>query len=179
MSRVAVPSVLIAAAVILAGCGKSAEMKKMEADLFSSLKQMHDEGMDLMVKAGDLSDEVDQAIASFDSLAAAHPKETAGHTMDDLKVAKLKLAGAMTAMNDWMAALRPYEDGMKHEDAMALLGGEKDGIVKVKGQFDEAIASASASLRSQKAFADELAGKFAKGRSPAGVVRRNKNAGVE
>jgi len=33
MSRVAVPAVLIAAAVILAGCGKSAEMKKMEADL--------------------------------------------------------------------------------------------------------------------------------------------------
>jgi hypothetical protein len=99
--------------------------------------------------------------------------------MDDLKVAKLKLAGAMTAMNDWMAALRPYEDGMKHEDAMALLGGEKDGIVKVKGQFDEAIASASASLRSQKAFADELAGKFAKGKSPSSVARRNKNAGVE
>ena len=75
--------------------------------------------------------------------------------------------------------MKPYDEGMKHEDAMALLNGEKDGIVKVKGQFEEAVASASASLRSQKAFADELAGKFAKGKSPASVVKKSKNAGVK
>jgi len=67
---------------------------------------------------------------------------------------------------------------MKHEDAMALLGGEKDGIVKVKGQFDEAIASPPPRSAVRRRLPMSWRGNSQR-EKPSSVARRNKNAGVE
>ena len=58
------PLLIAGAALLIAGCGKSAEFKKLESDLFASLSTMHDDGMALMNKGRDLSSKIDDAIAA-------------------------------------------------------------------------------------------------------------------
>jgi hypothetical protein len=156
------PFLLAGAAMLIAGCGKSAEFKKLESDLFASVTAMHDDGMSLMNKGRDLSAKIDDAIAMYDSMAAKYPKEFEGHSNDDLKAAKEKLAGAAASMKDWMSGMKPYDPTMDHTEVMAQLTKAKDGITKVKGDFQEAISSATTALENHKAFAEEMAAKLAK-----------------
>lgn len=160
MSRRSLPLLLVlAVAVLLAGCGKSAEMKQMETDLYKSVTTMHDEGMGLMNKANQALADIETSIAENEKLAAAHPKEVAAHSMDDLTAAKQKLTGAVTSMKEWMAGFKPYDPTKKHEEVMAELGKTKDGIAKVKANFDEALAAAKTAIDTHTAFATELAAK--------------------
>jgi hypothetical protein len=156
------PVLMVAAAVLIAGCGKSAEFKKLESDLFTSVTAMHDDGMSLMNKGRDLSAKIDDAIALYDSMAAKYPKEFEGHSSDDLKAAKEKLAGAASSMKEWMAGMKPYDPTMDHTEVMAQLTRAKEGITKVKGDFQNAISSATTALESHKSFADEMAAKLAR-----------------
>jgi hypothetical protein len=163
MKKNALLTLLIAGAVIYAaGCGKSDEFKKLESDLFASVTTMHDEGMSLMNKGRDLSARIDDATAMYDSMAAKYPKEFAGHSSDDLKAAKEKLETAAGSMKDWMSGMKPYDPTMDHTEAMAQLTKTKDGITKVKGEFQDAITAATTALDNHKALADEMAAKLAK-----------------
>ena len=163
MKRYILPLVLVlAVALLLVGCGKSAEMKKMEADLYASVTKMHDEGMALMNMANDMLGKVDAAIAESEKLAADHPKDVEGHGMNDLVAAKQKLSAAVASMKEWMAGFKPYDPTKKHEEVLAQLNKEKDGVAKVKANFDEAIAAATTAIGTHTAFAAELAAKYAK-----------------
>jgi predicted nucleic acid-binding Zn-ribbon protein len=153
---------VIAGALIASGCGKSEEFKKLESDLFASVKTMHDDGMGLMNKGRDLSAKIDDAIAMYDSMAAKYPKQFEGKSADDLKAAKEKLATAATSMKEWMSSMKPYDPTMDHTQAMAELTKAKDGIVKVKGEFQDAITAATTALDSHKALAEEMAAKLTK-----------------
>lgn len=156
-------TLLIAGAIVCAaGCGKSDEFKKLESDLFASVTAMHDDGMSLMNKGKDLSAGLDDAIAKYDSMAAKYPKEFAGHSSDDLKAAKAKLETATASMKEWMAGMKPYDPAMDHTEAMAQLTKAKDGITKVKGEFQDAITTATAALDNHKALAEEMAAKLTK-----------------
>jgi chromosome segregation ATPase len=155
------PILVAGAALLLAGCGKSAEFKKLEADLFGSLSSLHDDGMALRNKGSDLSARIDDAIAMYDSMAAKYPKEFAGQSSDDLKAAKEKLANATTSMKEWMAGMKPYDPTMDHSEAMAQLTKAKEGITKVKADFQDAISSATTALEHHKAFAEEMSAKLA------------------
>jgi hypothetical protein len=158
MRRLILPLLLVlSVAVLIAGCGKSAEMKQMEADLYKSITSMHDQGMALMNKANEALAGVDASIAENEKLAAAHPKEVAAHSMDDLTAAKQKLTGAVASMKEWMSGFKPYDPTMKHEEVMAQLTKTKDGIAKVKRNFDEALAAARTAIDTHTAFAAELA----------------------
>jgi paraquat-inducible protein B len=150
---------VLAVAVLIAGCGKSAQMKQMEADLYKSVTSMHDEGMALMNKANEALAGIDAAIAENEKLAAAHPKEVAAHSMDDLTAAKQKLNSAVVSMKEWMSGFKPYDPEKKHEEVMAELTKTKDGIAKVKVNFDEAIAAAKTAVDTHTAFAAELMAK--------------------
>ncbi|MEW6510829.1 MAG: hypothetical protein AB1428_07710 [Bacteroidota bacterium] len=153
---------MLVVALLLAGCGKSAEMKQMESDLYASVTKAHDEGMALMNKANDMSAKVDEAIANFQKLASDHPKETAGHSMDDLSTAKQKLSAAVASMKEWMAGFKPYDETMNHEEVMIQLNGAKEGVTKVKTSLEEALTAATTAIDSHKTFADEIAARFAK-----------------
>lgn len=163
MKQNALLTLLIAGAVVCAaGCGKSDEFKKLESDLFASVTAMHDDGMSLMNKGRDLSARIDDAIAMYDSMAVKYPKNFAGQSSDDLKAAKQKLETATTSMKEWMAGMKPYDPAMDHTEAMDQLTKAKEGITKVKGEFQDAISAATAALDSHKALAEEMAAKLAK-----------------
>jgi truncated hemoglobin YjbI len=152
----------IALAVALSGCGKSAEMKKMEADLFASVNKMHVEGMGLMTKATAAIATVDETVAMCDKFVTEHPKEAAGHNHADLLAAKEKLSAGVTGMKEWMSGFKPYDEKMKHEDVIAQLGKSKEGIMKVKANLDAALAAAESAVTAHKAQADEIMAKLAK-----------------
>lgn len=154
------PLLIACTALLVAGCGKSAEFKKLESDLFASVHSMHDEGMSLMNQGRDLSAKIDDAIATYDSMAAKYPKVFEGQSSDDLKAAKEKLAGAAASMKEWMAGMKPYDATMDHTEVMAQLTSAKEGITKVKGQFQDAITSATTALENHKAFAEQMASKL-------------------
>jgi hypothetical protein len=154
------PLLIAGAAFVIAGCGKSAEFKKLESDLFASVTAMHDDGMSLMNKGRDLSSKIDDAIAMYDSMAAKYPKVFEGQSSDDLKAAKEKLATATTSMKEWMAGMKPYDSTMEHTEVMTQLSNAKDGITKVKAQFQDAITAATTALDNHKAFAEQMAAKI-------------------
>ena len=157
------PVILAAAAFVIAGCGKSEEFKKMETDLLASVKTMHEDGMTLMNKGSELSAKVDDAIAMYDSMAQKYPKQFAGQSSDDLKAAKEKLSAATASMKEWMSSMKPYDPTMDHTEVMNQLTAAKDGIVKVKEQFQEAFTAANTALDNHKAFAEQMAANLTKG----------------
>jgi len=157
------PFLLVAALLAIAGCGKSEEFKKMESDLVASVSTLHEDGMSLMNKGTDLSAKLDQAIAAYDSLAAKYPKQFAGQSSDDLKAAKEKLSAAAASMKEWMSTMKPYDPTMDHTEVMNQLTAAKDGIVKVKAQFQDAFTAATTALDNHKAFAEQVASNLTKG----------------
>jgi hypothetical protein len=66
-------------------------------------------------------------------------------------------------MKEWMSGMKPYDPTMDHMQAMAQLTKAKDGVMKVKADFQDAISAASTALASHKAAADEMATKLAMG----------------
>jgi len=155
--------ILVAAILAIAGCGKSEEFKKLESDLVASVASLHEDGMSLMNKGNDLTAKVDDAIAMYDSMAAKYPKQFAGQSSDDLKAAKEKLSAAAASMKEWMSTMKPYDPTMDHTQVMNQLTAEKDGIVKVKTQFQEAFTAATTALDNHKAFAEQMAANLTKG----------------
>ena len=85
---------VLLSALLLAGCGKSAQEKQMESDLSKRVMQLHDSGMVKMRQAQALDSQLDSAKVLHDSLAARFPKNAAGHTSDDIVQAKEKLMTA-------------------------------------------------------------------------------------
>ncbi|HUI66187.1 MAG TPA: hypothetical protein VL126_15190 [Bacteroidota bacterium] len=160
MKHAFVPA-LVAIGILLGGCGKSDELKKLEASLYGAVGKMHDDGMILMSKGSAMSGKLDQAIAMIDSLAKKYPKQFAGHNTDDLKDAKAKLDTATSSMKQWMADYKPYDENMGHEEVMAQLSKAKDGITKVKSDFQSALSAASTALENEKAFAEQATSKMA------------------
>ena len=163
MNRVHVMVCLaVAVAFFFTGCGKSGEMKKLEAGLNTEVMQKHD---DLMKAVSGLDATVDQIttlLAQHDSLAKLFPKDIAGHETTDLVAAKEKLAAAKGAMMTWMKSFRPYDPTAKHEEVMAQLQKTKDDLTWVSQQFDEALAAAKTAVENHTAFAAGLAAKMPK-----------------
>lgn len=157
----ALTPLLVVIALAIAGCGKSDELKKLESTLYGAVGKMHDDGMTLMNKGTDMSAKLDEAIAMIDSLAQKYPKQFAGHSTDDLKDAKAKIANAMASLKDWMSSFKPYDENMGHEEVMAQLSKAKEGITKVKADFESALTGASTALENEKAFAEQATAKLA------------------
>jgi hypothetical protein len=162
MKKLAIfPALVLATAILIYGCGKSEEFKKMESTLYSSVMTLHDEGMTLMNKGSDLSAKIDAAMAQYDSLAAKYPKQFQGHSSDDLKAAKEKITGATSSLKEWMSSLKPYDPAAEHTEVMAQLTKEKDSITTVNADFQDAISAATAALDNHKALAESLTAKVA------------------
>jgi uncharacterized lipoprotein YehR (DUF1307 family) len=157
-------SVLVLAiiAVMISGCGKSAEIKSMEAALNTEVMKLHDDQMGALKQVDDLVGQLDGALAMHDSLVAAHPKEATGHMADDLKGAKEKLIVAKQEINAWMAGHKPYDVNMKHEEVMAQLSKDKDILMKTKGEIESGITGALTAIESHKKAAQELLAKLPK-----------------
>jgi len=157
-------SILVLSALLLVGCGKSAQQKQMESDLNTRVMQMHDQEMAKMRQALDLEAQLDSAMTMHDSLGKQFPKQAAGHTGDDIAAAKEKLAAARGAMDNWMTSHKPYNEEMDHEQAMAQMNAEVESLTQVSAQLDSAIQDATRTIETHKQFATDLMAKTAKRR---------------
>jgi multidrug efflux pump subunit AcrA (membrane-fusion protein) len=143
-------------AFVLAGCGKSEEMKRLEADLNGQVTKLHDAQMEQMKKMTDLLAGIDAAVAKTDSLATAVPSMAAQLKTDELKAAKNKLNAVKASMDEWMKTYKPYDINMKHEDAMVSMQDAKNALEKAQTQAQDAISAATAALDSSKKTADDV-----------------------
>lgn len=155
-------TLVIAVAVLLAGCGKSEEMKKIESALNTEVMTKHDGLMKAMSGLDELSGQINAAVAKHDELVAKLPKYTAGMTSTDLTAAQEKITAAKSAMDEWMKGFKPYDPKGKHEEVVAGLTSAKDALTTIEKQFGDATAMAKDAVASHTKAADDLMAMLAK-----------------
>jgi capsule polysaccharide export protein KpsE/RkpR len=153
---------LVVFAVLFAGCGKSDEMKKLEAGLNTEVMQKHDDLMKAMSGLDATAGQITSLIAKQDSLAKLFPKKFEGQTVADLVNAKEKLEAAKAAMMTWMKGFKPYDPEMKHEMVMESLTKTKDDLATVEKQIEDAMSAAKNAVADHSKVLDELTAKMAK-----------------
>lgn len=153
---------LLVVAAALVGCGKSADMKKLEADLNAEIQKVHEKQMASMKVLDSLTASLDAAMAKHTELAAKYPKAFVEHTADDIAAAKEQIAGAKSAMDSWMKAYKPYDETLPHEQVMAQLNKDMEGLMAMQTQLDGAMKGASDVITSHTQAAEEVIAKFGK-----------------
>jgi hypothetical protein len=159
---VLVAFVLAAVAVLFAGCGKSDEVKKLEAGLNTEIMQKHDDLMKEVASLETVAGRLTAIATQQDSLAKLFPKQFAGQETTDLLAAKEKLDAAKNAMMAWMKGFKPYDPQMKHEMVMDSLTKTKTELTAMEHQFQEALAVAKDAVAKHSVLLDQLAAKLAK-----------------
>ena len=155
-------SLVIVVAILLAGCGKSEEMKKIESALNSEVMAKHDELMKSMSGLETLNDQITVATAKCDELMAKYPKLTKEFSNAELTAAQEKIASAKSAMETWMKGFKPYDPELKHEEAVAALTANKDALGAMEKQLTEAMDAAKGALANSTKAADDLMAKVGK-----------------
>ena len=153
---------LLVVAAALVGCGKSADMKKLEADLNAEIQKVHEKQMASMNVLDSLTASLDATMAKHAELAAKYPKALEGHAADDINAAKEQIAGAKSAMDSWMKAYKPYDETLPHEQVMAQLNKDMEGLMAMQTQLDGAMKGASDVITSHTKAAEEVMAKFGK-----------------
>jgi hypothetical protein len=151
--------VIVCLGVLLAGCGKSAEMKKLEADLNAEVMKMHEDQMKLMDGMQTLASQIDQVSAQHEELAKKFAKKMTGHSTDDLMAAKKQLAAAEESMNTWMKSFKRYDETLDHTEVMAQLTKNKEELTALQGQIDAAMTAAKTAITAHTDFANQLTAK--------------------
>lgn len=157
-----VAGMFIAASLLLAGCGKSDEIKKLEASMNTEVMQKHDDLMKAMSGLDAAGEELKAALSKHDSLAKLFPKEFAGHETTDLIAANQKLEAAKASMMTWMKGFKPYDPLAKHEEVLSLLKKTLTDLGVVEQQFQEARAAATEAIAAHAKATDELTAKLPK-----------------
>lgn len=152
---------LFVLAAALVGCGKSADMKKLEADLNAEIQKVHMKQMSSMKVLDSLTASLDATMAKHTELAAQFPKAPV-HPVDDIAAAKEQVAAAKSAMDSWMKAYKPYDETLPHEQVMAQLNKDMQGLMGMQTQLDAAMKGASDVITSHAKAAEEVVAKFGK-----------------
>jgi predicted small lipoprotein YifL len=148
--------------VLLAGCGKSDELKKLEATLNTEVMQKHNDLMKSMANLDELTAQIDTVMAKHNELVAKYPKQTATHKAGDLMTARDRIAAAKTTMETWMKGFKPYNMAAKHEEVMAGLKKNNDELVAVQEQFTGVMTFAKDAIAGHTKVAEELMAKMTK-----------------
>jgi predicted nucleic acid-binding Zn-ribbon protein len=149
-------------AVLLSGCGKSEELKKIEATLNTEVMQKHDDLMKSVTTLDELTAQIDAAMAKHDELVKKYPKQTADHKAGDLMTAKDRIVAAKAKMEKWMNGFKPYNMAAKHEEVMAGLTKSKDELIAMQEQFNAAMTFTKDAIASHTKMAEELMAKMPK-----------------
>ena len=67
-----------------------------------------------------------------------------------------RLIGSRNAMESWMQSHTPYNEGIKHELAMAQLQSDLNALVQVQEQMDTTVADVTRVLGEQREWRDSL-----------------------
>jgi hypothetical protein len=151
--------VLLLSSLLLASCGKTSQQKQMESELSKRVMQLHDSSMIKVRQAKVLDAQLDSARVLLDSLAASLPSDSARSASEVIARAKQKIASAHDAMEQWMAAHRPYDIEMDHDEAVAQLNGDIQKLVGVSAELDTAIVDATDVIKNQQQHAGEILSK--------------------
>jgi hypothetical protein len=154
--------VLVAVAVLFAGCGKSDEMKKLEAGLNTEVMQKHDNLMKAMSGLEGLVAQIGGITAKQDSLVKLFPKQFTGTDATDLLAAKEKLEAAKNAMTAWMKEFKPYDPTAKHEMVVESLTKTKGELTAIEHQFQEALTTAKDAVAKHTTMMDAIIAKLPK-----------------
>jgi hypothetical protein len=149
---------LLALAVI--GCGKSAEQKKVEADLMSTVTGLISTAKTSLDQVGGVAEQIDAAVATHESLVAKYAKQTTGWSVADLAAAKDKLMGAKATLGDWVAGFKEYDLTMDHKQLVEKMTKDKEDLTAAVQGLEGAMTAATAAVESHKKAADELLAKF-------------------
>jgi hypothetical protein len=155
-------SCLAVAALLIAGCGKTADQKKLETDLNNQVQKLHDVGMSKMSQLADLSGQIDKALAKQDSLAKAYPKLFAALPVSDLKAAGEAITAAKTSMDTWMKGYKKFNPEALHEQNMTQLNKDVTELTKLNGAIETAVTGATKALDSHAATVTDLLAKVIK-----------------
>ena len=149
-------SLVVLVTLVVAGCGKSAEMKKLEAAINTEVMDKHEAVMKLVPELDSLTALITTVTAKHDSLVKMYPTQTDGQTAADLVAAQEKIAAAKAAMDVWMRGFKPYDADAKHEGVLAGLNTQKDELVAIMKQFAEARLAASDAIAAHQVAADKV-----------------------
>lgn len=152
-------STLVAAALLLSGCGKNDLQKKLETELNGEITKMHDSGMATYTKAKDLLTQIDAANLKHEEMAKMFPKEFKDHSSADLMAAKDKIDAAVSSMDTWMKGFKPFDPEIAHDQVMTVLAKQKDELTSMNSLLMAAITEATTALDAHKQFAESLTAK--------------------
>lgn len=148
-------------ALMVTGCGKSADQLKMEGDLSKQITALHDGLMAKMPQVNELLGRIPELSAQGEMLAKKYPKQAEALKTDGLKSASEMLVKAKSSMEAWMKTFKPYDVEMKHDDVMKALTTQNDGLTKMKGEFDTAITGATTAVDTYSKTVEGLMAKTA------------------
>jgi len=146
-------------ALLMFGCGKTDEQKKMESDLNDEIQKLHDDGMELSTELSSIQADLSAKLAKKDSLANAVAKELAGTSTEAVNASIAKIKSSTEAMNNWMMNHKGYDEKAKHEEVIATLTTEKEAVSKVKTELEAALTDAKSTVSTLDSAIAELAAK--------------------
>jgi hypothetical protein len=125
---------LVAAlALMVAGCGKTSEQRKMEHDLNAEVTALRGEVESNLAIFTELQTTLDETLKMHKQLLKKYAKKMKGHTADDIGVVKQSLDTAKNEANTVLMALKAYDEKMDHDQAMARLNQDKESLAKIMG----------------------------------------------
>jgi hypothetical protein len=143
-------------ALLFAGCGKSQEQKKMEADLNSEVNALKKEVESSLSGFDELRNKLGATLQMHNELQKKYAKKMKNHSADDITTAGRMLETAKEAADVALANLSSYKEQLPHDQAMKALNQNKEALVRAKDRVAEAIQSATAALSNHEQMKNTL-----------------------
>ena len=147
---------VLALALIVAGCGKTSEQRKMEQELNAEVTALRSDVESNVAGFTELQTKLDATLQMHKQLVKRYAKKMKGHTADDIPVAKQGLDAAKNEAQTVLMALKNYDEKMEHDQAMARLKHDKESLVKIMDVVAEAANTANAVIANHEKVKSSL-----------------------
>ncbi|MBL3656613.1 hypothetical protein [Fulvivirga sediminis] len=115
--------------------------KRAEKDLYDEVMDVHDEAMPKMDRLMKLKGQLQE---KYD--IGKDQEKATENDLEKYHEAIKKLEKADEAMMEWMHKFEPQEDNTDHDKVMEYYQDQKESIIKVNEQMEEAMKNAEATL---------------------------------
>jgi len=154
-------------ALLFAGCGKSQEQKKMEADLNSEVNALKTDVESSLSGFGELRNKLDATRQMHDELQKKYARQMKNHSADDITAAGRVLETAKEEAAVALTNLSSYKEQLPHDQAMKGLNQNKEALVKTKDRVTEAMKSATAAISNHEQMKNKLTKKTSSKAKPS------------
>ena len=161
-------------ALLFAGCGKSQEEKKMEADLNSELNTLKKVVESSLSGFAELRNKLDSTRQMHNELQKKYAKKMNNHSADDITTAGRMLETAKEEAEVTLTNLSSYKEQLPHDQAMKGLNRNKETLVKTKDRVTEAMQSATAAISNHEQMKNKLTKNTSSKAKPSAKAPREK-----